>query len=291
MPRMDHTTLGATGESISRIGFGGMPLSIQGRPSEEQARRTINAAIDAGIDFIDTADVYCIDDSDIGHNERLIASTVRERADRDRIRIATKAGMRRPNGAWTSDGSPRHIREACEASLRALGVEQIFLYQFHVPDPAVPFEESVEAFAQLQRDGKIRYVGLSNVSLEQLDVARGIVAIESVQNRLNPYFRESIDVARGCAERNVTFLAYSPVGGGRLAKKLPQFDVLQRIAKARDASVHAVVLAWVRQQSPSVVPIPGASKPEHAIDSAKSAGVALSVNEMAEIDATEFSRD
>jgi aryl-alcohol dehydrogenase-like predicted oxidoreductase len=288
---MDHTTLGATGESISRIGFGGMPLSIQGRPPEEQARRTINAAIDAGIDFLDTADVYCLDDSDIGHNERLIASTVRARADRDRIRIATKAGMRRPNGAWTRDGSPKHIREACEASLRALGVEQIFLYQFHAPNPAVPFEESVEAFAQLQRDGKIRYVGLSNVSLEQLDVARGIVAIESVQNRLNPYFRESIDVARGCAERNVTFLAYSPVGGGRLAKKLPQFEVLQRIAKAQRASVHAVVLAWVRQQSPGVVPIPGASKPEHAIDSAKSVDVALSVNEMAEIDGTEFSRD
>jgi len=287
---MDHTTLGATDESISRIGFGGMPLSIQGRPSTEQARRTINAAIDAGINFLDTADVYCIDDSDLGHNERLLASTVRERSDREQIRIATKAGMRRPNGTWTYDGSPSHIREACEASLRALGVEQIFLYQFHVPDPNVRFEDSVEAFAQLQRDAKIRYVGLSNVSLEQLDVARGIVAIESVQNRLNPYFRESIDVARGCAERGITFLAYSPVGGGRLAKKLPQFDVLQRIAKAHHASVHAVTLAWVRQQSPSVVPIPGASTPEHATDSAKSIDVVLTPGEMAEIDGTEFSR-
>jgi aryl-alcohol dehydrogenase-like predicted oxidoreductase len=291
MPRMDHTTLGITGETISRIGFGGMPLSIQGRPDEHQAKRTINAAIDAGITFLDTADVYCIDDSDLGHNERLFASTVRERADRDSIRIATKAGMRRPNGAWTRDGSPRHIREACEASLRVLGVEQIFLYQFHVPDPRVPFEESVEAFAQLQRDGKCRYVGLSNVSLEQLDVARGIVAIESVQNRLNPYFRESIDVARGCAERNVTFLAYSPVGGGRLAKKLPQFEVVQRIAKAHDASVHAVTLAWVRAQGNTVVPIPGASKPEHAIDSAKSVEIDLTRDELAAIDATEFSRD
>jgi aryl-alcohol dehydrogenase-like predicted oxidoreductase len=288
---MDHTTLGITGETISRIGFGGMPLSIQGRPDEHQAKRTINAAIDAGITFLDTADVYCIDDSDLGHNERLFASTVRERADREQIRIATKAGMRRPNGAWTRDGSPRHIREACEASLRALGVEQIFLYQFHVPDPRVPFEESVEAFAQLQRDGKCRYVGLSNVSLEQLDVARGIVAIESVQNRLNPYFRESIEVARGCAERNVTFLAYSPVGGGRLAKKLPQFEVVQRIAKVHDASVHAVTLAWVRAQGSTVVPIPGASKPEHAIDSAKSVEIDLTRDELAAIDATEFSRD
>ena len=119
--------------------------------------------------LIDTADVYCLNDGDLGHNERLIASAIRNRPDRDRIRVATKAGMRRPGGNWTRDGSPKRIREACEKSLRALGVEQIWLYQFHTPDPSVPFEKSVEAFAELQRAGKCRYVGLSNVDVAQIE--------------------------------------------------------------------------------------------------------------------------
>src|SRR4051812_32714672 len=112
-----------------------MPLSIQGRPSEDQAKLVLHAAIDAAVTFIDTADVYCIDDDDIGHNERLIASVLRERTDRASIRVATKGGLARPKGAWTNDGRPKHIREACERSLRALETEQIFLYQFHAPDP------------------------------------------------------------------------------------------------------------------------------------------------------------
>src|SRR5207244_7917302 len=158
-----------------------------------------------GITLIDTADVYCLNDGDLGHNERLIASAIRNRADRDRIRIATKAGMRRPGGNWTRDGTPKRIREACEKSLRALGVEQIWLYQFHTPDPSVPFEKSVEAFAELQRQGKCRHVGLRNVTVEQIDQASSIVEVQSVQNRLNLYFRESIDVAEHSARRNITF--------------------------------------------------------------------------------------
>src|SRR6266540_2111026 len=152
---MDQTTLNNTADSVSASGFGGMPLSIQGRPPEDQGRRVLHAAIDAGITFIDTADVYCLDNDDIGHNERLIASVLRERDDRDHIRIATKGGLRRPKGAWTNDGRPKHIREACEKSLRALETEQVFLYQYHAPDPAVPFEKSVEAFAELQRERKV----------------------------------------------------------------------------------------------------------------------------------------
>ncbi len=227
---MNATTLGTTGESIPAIGFGGMPLSIQGRPDEEQGRRVLHAAIDAGMTFIDTADVYCLDDDDLGHNERLIASVARER---EGVRIATKAGLRRPRGAWVNDGSPKHIREACERSLRALQTERIWLYQFHAPDPRVAFEKSVEAFAELHREGKFLHFGVSNVSIEQLDAASRILPVQSVQNRLNPYFRESIEVAQECARRNVTFLAYSPVGGGRLAKKLPKFEVLQELARAR----------------------------------------------------------
>lgn len=287
---MKTTTLNNVGETIPVIGFGGMPLSIQGRPPEEQGKRTLNAAIDAGMTFIDTADVYCYDDGDIGHNERLIAATLAERNDRDKIRVATKAGLRRPRGAWTNDGSPEHIREACEKSLRALNTDQIWLYQFHAPDPKVPFEKSVEAFAELQRAGKFRWFGLSNVSVKQIDAAERILPVVSVQNRLNPYFRESISVAKECARRGITFLAYSPVGGGRLAKKLPQFDVLIDLARKYDRSVHAIVIAWVRAQANSIVPIPAARTVEHAVDSAKAADIVLSEDDLRAIDDTEFDR-
>jgi aryl-alcohol dehydrogenase-like predicted oxidoreductase len=287
---MQQTTLGDTGEPIAAIGFGGMPLSIQGRPPEEQGKRTLHAAIDAGMTLIDTADVYCLDDSDIGHNERLIASVLAERPDRDAIRVATKAGLRRPRGAWTNDGRPEHIREACEKSLRALNTDRIWLYQFHAPDPKVPFEQSVEAFAELQRAGKFEHFGLSNVSVRQIEKAQQILPVVSVQNRLNPYFRESIGVAKECARRNITFLAYSPVGGGRLAKKLPKFDVLMELAQKYDRSVHAIVIAWVRAQAQTIVPIPAARTIEHAVDSANAADLALAEEDVRAIDEVEFDR-
>ena len=273
--------------TLPPIGFGGMPLSIQGRPDEETSRRVLRAAIDAGMTFIDTADVYCLDDADIGHNERLIASVVD-----DTVLVATKAGLRRPRGAWTNDASPKHIREACERSLRALGTEQIYLYQLHAPDPTVPFEKSVEAFAELQRNGKCRYVGLSNVSVKQIEAASRIVEIVTVQNRLNPYFREAVDegVVAECERRGITFLAYSPVGGGRLAKKLPKFEVVDRIARAHNASAHAVTIAWVRSKGKTVVPIPAARTVEHARDSATSSRITLTPGEIESIDAAEFSR-
>jgi len=267
---------------IGPIGFGGMPLSIQGRPSEEQGRKVIQAVIDAGIDFIDTADVYCIDDNDIGHNERLIASVAKD------VKIGTKAGLRRPRGAWTRDGSPKHIREACEQSLRSLGVEQIWLYQLHAVDPKVGLEASVETFAALQREGKCKFVGLSNVSIDEIERAKKIVDVQSVQNRLNPYFRESLDVAAYCGENDITFLAYSPVGGGRLTKKIPKFEVLQEIAAKHACSPHAVVLTWVRSKGKTVVPIPAARTIDHALDSAKSANVTLTADEISAIDGEYF---
>jgi aryl-alcohol dehydrogenase-like predicted oxidoreductase len=287
---MQTSTLNNTGETIPVIGFGGMPLSIQGRPPEEQGQQVLNAAIDAGMTLLDTADVYCMDDNDIGHNERLIASVLATRPDRDDLHVATKAGLRRPRGAWTNDGSPAHIREACERSLRALKTEQIWLYQYHAPDPKVPFEESIEAFAELHRAGKFRWFGLSNVSVKQIDAAEKILPVASVQNRLNPYFRESIPVAKECERRNITFLAYSPVGGGRLAKKLTQFDVLTDLARKYDRSVHAIVIAWVRAQGKTVVPIPAARTIDHAVDSARAGDLVLAPEDLLAIDETEFDR-
>lgn len=278
---MQSTALG----ELPDIGFGGMPLSTKGRPDEEQGRRVLNAAIDAGMTLVDTADVYCLDDSDIGHNERLIVSL-----GRSDFRVATKAGLRRPRGAWTNDASPAHIREACERSLRALNTERIWLYQLHAPDPKVAFEKSVETFAELQREGKFEHFGLSNVSVKQIDEAAAILPVASVQNRLNPYFRESVKVAKACAERGIVFLAYSPLGGGRLTKRLPQFDVLIELAQKHDRSVHAIVLAWVRAQAQTVIPIPAARTIEHALDSAKAADFVLDEADVQAIDEAEFDR-
>jgi aryl-alcohol dehydrogenase-like predicted oxidoreductase len=288
---MKQIELDSTGTLISAIGFGSMHLSISGRPDELTAHKVLNASLDAGVSFIDTADVYCIDDNDIGHSERLIAAVLATRDDRDRIRVATKGGLRRPNGAWKSDGSPDHLRGACAASRAALNTEQIFLYQLHAVDRDVPLEKSVEALAELKREGRILHVGLSNVAVEQVEAARRIVDVVSVQNRLNPFFRESVDngVVRYCADSGITFLAYSPVGGGRLVKKIPRYVVLQRIAQVHDVSPYAVVLAWVRAQGRTVVPIPSATKVQTARDSARTADLALSADEIAEIDATEFS--
>lgn len=289
---MHYVQLGRSGIEISAIGLGGMPMSIQGRPGESQSRETINASIDNGVNFIDTADVYCLDDSDIGHNERLIAASLRDRADRNQIHVATKGGLRRPRGSWTSDATPQHLREACEQSLGSLGVDQIFLYQLHAPDPSAPFATSIRTLGELQRQGKIRFIGLSNVSVEQIRQASDLVEVVSVQNRFSPYFREAVDdgVIAECEKRQITFLPYSPVGGGRLSRKIPQFTVLTRIAEAHQVSPWSVALAWVRAHGRMVVPIPGASKPSSAIDSARSADLVLSPDEIASIDDTEFSR-
>ena len=187
---MKTRALGAGAPAVPAVGYGGMHLSLQERPPEQESLRVIRAALDAGVRLIDTADVYCLDDTDIGHNERLVAAAVRGwDGPVEEVLVATKGGLTRPGGRWERDGRPEHLRAACERSLRALEVDRIQLYQLHAPDPAVPFEESVGALAELRREGKVRWVGLSNVSVAQIDAAQAIVPIAAVQNRLNPYFR------------------------------------------------------------------------------------------------------
>ena len=291
---MQTRPLGPGAPAVSVVGFGGMPLSIPGRPDDEAAAiRVIHAALDAGMTLIDTADVYCLDDTDIGHNERLVAKALRSWGGRrDGIVVATKGGMVRPEGRWERDARPEQLRQACERSLRALGVERIDLYQLHAPDPNVPFAESVGALADLRREEKIRWVGLSNVTVEEIRAASAIVPVTTVQNRLNPFFREALEtgVVAHCAREGIGFLAYSPVGGGRLNLKLPTMDALRPIAEAHGASPHAVVLAWVLAQGPTVILIPGARTVEHALDSVRAASFVLTHDELAAIDSAEFSR-
>lgn len=275
--------LGPEGPEVSAVGFGGMHLSIEDRPDEAQSVRTLHAAFDAGITLIDTADAYSLGDHETGHNERLIARALREwRGPRESVLVATKGGSTRPGGRWERDGRPAYLRLACERSLRALGVDEIDLYQLHAPDPRVPFEESVGALARLLEEGKVRRVGLSNVSVPQIEAAARIVPVTSVQNRLNPFFRESLaqGVVAHCMARRIGFLAYSPVGGGRLNRRLPAHPVVSGIAARTGASPHAVVLAWVLAQGRQVIPIPSARTPEHARDSAGAPEVPLTPDDL-----------
>ena len=270
-----------------------MPLSTTGRPDEATALRVIHAVLDAGITLLDTADVYSVDEHDIGHNERLIAKALATwKGDRNGVIVATKGGIARQGAAWPRNGHPTHLRAACDRSLKALGVEQIDLYQLHAPDPAIPFLESVGVFAELQRAGKVRWVGLSNVSVEEIQEAMNVVPITTVQNRLNPFFREAITegVVKFCESEDIGFLAYSPVGGGRLNKKLPHHPVLEPIAQRHGVSTHAVAIAWVMAQGESVIPIPAARSIEHALDSLTAEKIVLDADELSAIDRAEFSR-
>ncbi|MEX2460845.1 MAG: aldo/keto reductase [Paenibacillaceae bacterium] len=274
--------LGSSGLSVSALGMGGMPLSIEGRPSEGQSIETIHAALEQGITFIDTADAYCLNDSENGHNERLIAKALKQHPD---IIVATKGGHIRPNGAWATDGRPEHLHQACEDSLKALGTEAIALYQFHRPDPSVPFAESVGAIADLQREGKVIHIGISNVSVTQLEAALLITKVVSVQNRMNIFDRSSQDVLKRCEELGIAFLAYSPLTGMGSARKLGDNETLSRIANAHQASAQQVALAWLLQHSDSIIPIPGSSRAANMINSAQSINVKLSSEDIALLDA------
>jgi aryl-alcohol dehydrogenase-like predicted oxidoreductase len=269
-----------------------MPLSTSGRPAEEVGLEVVHAALDAGVTWLDTANVYCLDDDELGHNELLFSKALKTwSGPAESIVVATKGGMTRPNGSWDRDGRPDQLKNACDRSLRALGVERIDLYQLHAPDPNVPFADSVGALSDLQTAGKIRWLGLSNVSVEEIDEASSIVTVVTVQNRLSPFFREALEtgVVAHCAEHGIGFIAYSPVGGGRLNKKLPTHPVVAPMAQRLGASPHAVVTAWGLAQGPTVLSIPAARTVEHAVDAISSAAIELTEADLAAIDSAEFS--
>ena len=274
------------GLQVSAIGLGEMPMSLAGRPDEARSVRTIHAALDAGVTLIDTADAYCIDESEVGHGERLVAKALAAwPGDRDRVLVATKGGHTREGGEWGLDGRPEHLRQACEASLRALGVETIGLYQFHRPDPKVPFAESVGALAELQKAGKVRLVGLSNVSVDQIRQARQLVQVASVQNEFSPRFRRSEGELAFCAAERIAFLPWSPLGGiGRGRDLGGRHRAFADIGEAHGVSAQQVALAWQLAKAPVVIPIPGSSRPETITDSAAATRLRLSDDELARLD-------
>ncbi|MFJ8052032.1 aldo/keto reductase [Streptomyces luteogriseus] len=291
---MRYRTLG--GLRVSAVGLGAMPLSIEGRPDEERALATVHAALDAGVTLLDTADSYHLPGAEPGHNERLVARALAAYGgDTSDVLVATKGGRGRPAGGdWTVNGSPRHLKAAAEASRERLGVEAIGLYQLHKPDPAVPFEESVGALRELLDAGTIRLAGVSNADADQIRRAREILGgrLVSVQNRYSPAVRDSEPELRLCAELGLAFLPWSPLGGlSRSSLDGPsrtegaeRFAVFHAVAAERGVSPQQVGLAWLLARSPSVVPIPGATRPRTIRDSAAATDLLLTPEETSRLD-------
>ncbi|MGW3669122.1 aldo/keto reductase [Streptomyces sp. NPDC005141] len=296
---MRRRTLGEL--SVSAVGLGVMPLSIEGRPDETRALATVHAALDAGVTLLDTADSYHLPGDGPGHNERLVARALATYGgDTADVLVSTKGGRGRPaDGSWTVNGSPGHLKAAAEASLKRLGLEAIGLYQLHKPDPAVPFEDSVGALRDLLDAGTIRLAGISNTTTDQIRRAHAILGdrLVSVQNQYSPAVRDSDAELLLCAELCLAFLPWSPLGGisrssldGPSGTGSPDgspegLEAFHAVAREHGVSPQQVCLAWLSAQSPTVIPIPGASRPETARDSAGAADLLLSAADLARLDA------
>ena len=268
---------GPAGPALFPLGLGCMNLSIEGRPSEAEAIRVICAGLDSGLQLLDTADVYGLDENDLGHNERLVARALSEWGGaRESLVVATKGGVKREGDRWWHDGRPEHLKAACEASLRRLGTDCIDLYCLHAVDDEVPIEDSVGALEDLRRQGKILRPGLSNVSRQELERALTLAPIACVQNQAGPYAPEGLDdgVLRLCEEQGLAFVAHSPLGGWQ-AGRIAHEPLLQRLSKPLDLSPQQLVLAWLLAKSPNLFVIPGASRLVNVLSSAAVAGIEL----------------
>jgi pyridoxine 4-dehydrogenase len=269
--------------TVNRMGFGAMRLTgdgIWGQPRDPaEARQVLRRALELGVNFIDTADAY-------GPNvdEELIAAALYPYP--RGLVIATKGGHTRPSAEqWVPDGRPEHLRAACEGSLRRLKLQRIDLYQFHTIDPKVPLEDSIGELARLQKEGKIRHVGVSNFSVDELARAQRIVPIASVQNRYNASDRRSQAVLEACTQQQLAFIPWAPVASGSAAKLAQenQGKGLEAVAQARGISVFQVAIAWLLAQSPVMLPIPGTASLAHLQQNVAAAAIKLSPAELAAI--------
>jgi pyridoxine 4-dehydrogenase len=262
--------------TVNRLGFGAMRITgkgIWGAPADPKAAiAVLRRAVELGVNFIDTADSY-------GPNvsEELIAEALAPYP-KDLV-IATKGGWNRPGpNQWTHDASPAHLRQALEGSLKRLRVDRIDVYQLHAPDPAVPFDASIETLCNMQSEGKIRLVGLSNVTVEHIERARKIVPIVSVQNRYSFADREWDNVVDYCERNGIAFIPWFPLGAGSVAG-----TVLERIAKARGVKPIQIALAWLLKRSPMMLPIPGTSSVSHLEENVQTASLQLTEAEFSDL--------
>lgn len=278
-------TIALAGKTVNRIGYGAMRIVGQpgnwGEPEDREASLAVlRRAVEIGVGLIDTADAY-----GPGVSEELISEALHPYP--DDVVIATKGGAVKTGPSEVHfDGSPEYLRRACEASLRRLRVEAIDLYQLHWPDPEVPFEESVGALSELRDEGKVRHVGLSNVSMEQLELARGIVPVASVQNRYSLASRESEEILDLCEREGIAFLPYGPLGASPYQKEAPLARAggpLEEVARRHGATPGQVALAWLLARSPVIVPIPGTTSVSHLEENVAAAGLRLSGEELASL--------
>lgn len=271
--------------TVSAIGLGGMPMSVREHNDEELGITTIRTALDAGVTLIDTADAYSRSEDDFGHNEELIARALREHgADPDVVLVATKGGHTRVGKAWELNGRPEFLREACLASLKRLGVDQIGLYQHHRPDPAVPYDETMGGLRALVDEGLIARAGISNADPAQIRIAHRIIGegLAAVQNQFSPAFRSSEAEIDVCAELGLAFLAWSPLGGMSDAAELgSSWQGFADVAEKYGVSPQRVCLAWELSLSDVVVPIPGASRPDSVLDSVAASDLELDADDEA----------
>jgi pyridoxine 4-dehydrogenase len=285
---METTQIQKTGISVSAIGLGAMPMSIYDRPPESQSIAVIHRAMELGVTFIDTADSYCKDESDKHHNERLIHKALQSYSgDTSNVIIATKGGLMRPNQTWARNGNPQHLRETIRVSFEALGGDKpIDIWQYHSPDPQYTIEESLQAVKEAVDAGLIKFVGVSNFSVEEIKRARDVVDIVSVQNQYSPWQRqpEKDGVLQYCEDEGLTFLPWSPFGGMRRHSNLEDIPAIAQLAQEKGVSVYCIVLAWLRAKSPCILPIPGASKVSSIEDTVNAVNVKLSEAEVQRID-------
>lgn len=278
---------------VGAIGLGLMTFDQSGSQPREQLADTVRAALDAGVTLFDTADAYGPGEEKgigaQGANEELIAGLLDELGVRNQVLLATKGGhVRTEGGGWDTDSSPEHLRAAVDASLQRLGVEQIALWQHHRPDPKVPYDEVIGTLKEIADSGKVAMVGLSNADPDQIRAAHAVLggALASVQNQFSPAFRSSRPEIDVCEELGLAFLPWSPLGGlgdaKSLAEKHPAFA---EIAESHGVSAQQVALAWELAQSPVVIPIPGAKRPQSITDSAAAADLELTDEELARLDA------
>jgi aryl-alcohol dehydrogenase-like predicted oxidoreductase len=266
---------------VFAVGLGCAGLSLDHAEDPVRASRTVHAALRAGITLFDTALAYTPAGL-ANHNEKLLRSILADAAGRSPVLVATKGGHYRDGNGFAIDGRPRVLRAHCESSLRALGVERIDLYFLHWPDPRVPIEDSVGAIAELQREGKVDQIGVSNVDLPRLRRAQDVAPIAAVENRLSVFDQTSMDVVEHCARTATAFLAYSPLGGaGRLRAHHPP-DTLATIARDRGVPPSQIALSWLLALSPNVIPLVGATRTAHVAGAAQSTQVPLT---HAEVDA------
>lgn len=279
---------------VSAVGLGAMNMSIEGRPDEGRSIATIHAAIDAGVNLIDTADSYHLAGHDeLGHNEKLIAKALSSHSRGSEVMVSTKGGHMRPDlnpgpYIWPVNGRPEHIKAACEGSLKRLGVEAIGLYFLHRTDKDVPYADSVGAVRDLLDAGKIRMAGISNADPAQIESANETLdgRLVAVQNRFSPGFRSSEPELERCDAMGIAFMAWGPLRGvSRPASgSSPVHDRYARIAEAHGVSPQQVSLAWMLAKSPMVIPIPGSTRPETVRDSAAAVDLVLSDAELRELD-------